>query len=496
MGFKPTAEQTRPAEFVKTGKDFLIEAFAGTGKTTTLNLIANSNFDKNILYVTFGKENIREARRKFPSNVTCSTAHSLAYQFVNQRIKMSAKQLLVNSISLDDISSSLNLDYFQFGTRELTIIVMTIAKNIITAFCKSTQYQMSPSLLKDRAFIDRGYLDESGDINEHVSMGYSIACEYWDQVAQGKARLTHDMYLKLWQISDPVLNYDLILFDEAQDADMLMVHVISRQSAQKVIVGDTHQQIYSFRGAVNALDHFKSSGESLRLTKAFRYGSEVAQLANQVLFNFKGIKAGIIGNEALDTRVERYDMDHDIIIGRNMQSLFSTMVDFTECGYHDFTCLTDTRIMLDIIYGIIALKKGNVPKNAFLRSFENYRQFEVYCDHAVGEMIPTYYRVLKDHGPKKVIGLLKTIGSKRNAKTILMTAHKCKGLEFDYVTLMDDFPNLNEPQDFDDLVTLNEEVNLQYVAATRGMKGVNISRCESLMKINSNVNSQDGANIQ
>lgn len=38
-----------------------------------------------------------------------------------------------------------------------------------------------------------------------------------------------------------------------------MTSIIEAQSCPKVIVGDPHQQIYSFRGAVNALDLLKST---------------------------------------------------------------------------------------------------------------------------------------------------------------------------------------------------------------------------------------------
>ena len=38
-----------------------------------------------------------------------------------------------------------------------------------------------------------------------------------------QAGISHDIYLKLWTQSDPIIPADFILFDEAQDADPLMM---------------------------------------------------------------------------------------------------------------------------------------------------------------------------------------------------------------------------------------------------------------------------------
>ena len=47
--------------------------------------------------------------------------------------------------------------------------------------------------------------------------------------------------------------YDVLLWDEAQDMNPAMLDVCLKQFKPKLVVGDSHQQIYSFRGAVDAL---------------------------------------------------------------------------------------------------------------------------------------------------------------------------------------------------------------------------------------------------
>jgi len=59
--------------------------------------------------------------------------------------------------------------------------------------------------------------------------------------------------LKKFQLSRPDLGYDVILFDEGQDASPVMLDIFMFQKAKKIIVGDVYQQIYGWRHAINAL---------------------------------------------------------------------------------------------------------------------------------------------------------------------------------------------------------------------------------------------------
>ena len=74
----PTAEQLDCIEKAKSNNKVTIEALAGSGKTSTLAMIANSLKEKSI-YLAFNKISAQEASSKFPSHVECRTTHSLAY---------------------------------------------------------------------------------------------------------------------------------------------------------------------------------------------------------------------------------------------------------------------------------------------------------------------------------------------------------------------------------------------------------------------------------
>src|SRR5450759_3611353 len=96
----------------------------------------------------------------------------------------------------------------------------------------------------------------------------------------GRLKPTHDVYLKQWQLSHPTLDFDVVLYDEAQDADPCIADVVEHQThAQLIAVGDSAQAIYGWRGAGDFLARLDAR-HRLRLTQSWRFGQAVADEAN------------------------------------------------------------------------------------------------------------------------------------------------------------------------------------------------------------------------
>ncbi len=67
--------------------DLIIEAKAGTGKTSTLKKLANMVPDSSILYLVYNTKNQIEAKKEFPENTDVMTTNSFCGKIVYKMFK-------------------------------------------------------------------------------------------------------------------------------------------------------------------------------------------------------------------------------------------------------------------------------------------------------------------------------------------------------------------------------------------------------------------------
>jgi hypothetical protein len=148
----------------------------------------------------------------------------------------------------------------------------SLVANAVSYFCSTSSQYPAPRHIQAPSWL---HPDDIESLQQHLSRSERRWLESIDQNHQ--AGIGHDIYLKLWAFSEPNIPADYVLFDEAQDADPLMLGILLRQrSTQVIYVGDAHQQIYAWRGAVNAMQQLPLP-ES-RLTTSFRFGERLPML--------------------------------------------------------------------------------------------------------------------------------------------------------------------------------------------------------------------------
>jgi antirestriction protein ArdC len=78
--------------------------------------------------------------------------------------------------------------------------------------------------------------------------------------------------------------YDIFMFDEAQDINDVMAKVLIDNALTMpiIMVGDSRQAIYAFRGSVEGLSKVDATYR-VPLTQSFRYGENIQHLANVIL---------------------------------------------------------------------------------------------------------------------------------------------------------------------------------------------------------------------
>ncbi|XP_033370247.1 F-box DNA helicase 1 [Parus major] len=286
---KLTHEQQRILNHkIEPGQTVKIMAFAGTGKTSTLVKYAEKFPELKFLYLAFNRAVVEKGKKVFPRNVTCKTFHSLAFGSAGRCYKDKGK-LNFSKMSVFSISSLLR----NCKGQSLFVRGKTVAQTLENFF-SSWDEEISEEHVPLWFRNTHGNMERVSPEEKRINV--EEAREIWhnmkelDGDVEKKYKMTCDGYLKLWQLSKPQLSgYDAIFVDEAQDCTPAIVDIVQSQKCGKILVGDPHQQIYTFRGAVNTLYSLPHS-HVFYLTQSFRFGPEIAYVGSTILDLCKGIR--------------------------------------------------------------------------------------------------------------------------------------------------------------------------------------------------------------
>jgi superfamily I DNA/RNA helicase len=470
---------------INSSSDLRINAVAGSGKTTTIIEYAASRPDNaSILYLAFNKSVKLEAVRKFAdyglTNVKVETAHSLAYKHIVFKNNYKVKAQGYKNSEICQL-----LDIRGNGEKHAEFVIANHISKFVAYFCNS-----------DKAKVQElNYLDTIVEANakSFVRSNYKFIEDgtrlLLAKMNSGEIEITHDFYLKKFQLSGPVLPYDYILFDEAQDASAAMLDVVMKQNATKVIVGDTHQQIYGWRHAVNSLD--KTDFNTLQLSTSFRFPQETANLATEVLawknHLFETQPVAITGKGAGKNNLIK------ATIARTNLGLLLNAIDFItdnskvkhiyfEGNISSYTYADDGASL----YDVLSLYNGNHDRirDKLVGSMKDMDDLEEYVEKTEDHQLATMIEIVQEYG-NEIHGILKSLKElhtgdedRGKAEMIFSTVHRAKGMEYDVVHLVNDFLSEGKLKDLKekhrndktasfDKARLNEEINLLYVAITR-----------------------------
>ena len=468
-------------DIINTNHNLVINAVAGSGKTTTLVAYAKSRpVGSRILYLAFNKTVKTEAIQKFTAeglkHVKVETAHSLAYD----RIMKNSGYQVVQGYNSYDLCEILGI---KTGDRQTDYVIGSHVNKFISYFCNNTATRVQEinyadviSDAKAKTFVNNFYTQIEKYTREALA-----------KMDKGEMSVTHDFYLKKFQLSNPVLKYDYILFDEGQDASGAMLDVFLKQAAIKIIVGDTHQQIYGWRYAINSLQQVDFP--VFNLSNSFRFNDEVALVANKILSWKKQLKqpaaVKIIGvGTAVDTGFTK------ATLGRTNLSLLLNAISqwqhgaikkiFFEGNINSYTFADEGASLYDVLS--LYNNKPEKIKDKLIAGLKDLKELEEYIDKTEDNSLKMIVDVVKEFGNKlpSLISELKAnhTTTKEEADMIFSTVHRCKGMEYDEVTLLNDFINEEKLKNYiskagGDKITgqdrnrFAEEINILYVAVTR-----------------------------
>ena len=471
--------------------DIKINAVAGSGKTTTIIEYAKARpANSKILYIAFNKSVKLEAAKKFAAkgltNVKVETAHSLAYKHIVFKHGYKVKQ----GYKTNEIAELLGLE--GNGEKHGQYIVANHINKFIAYFCNSNKQKVQ----------DLNYLDvvNDGKAKTFVKTFYAYIENktrlLLKKMDAGEIEITHDFYLKKFQLSHPQLPYDYILFDEGQDASEAMLDIFLKQKATKVIVGDTHQQIYGWRYAVNSLE--KTGFATFHLSASFRFTQDIANLAMRTLQwkehleEYRPINISGKGNSK--------EKKTKAVLARTNLGLLLKVIEYVtekeklehiyfEGNINSYTYADDGASLYDVLN--LYNGKRNMIRDKLIGEMKNMQELEEYIDKTEDMQLGMMVEIVNEYG-NEIPGIIKSIkekhisdDEKEKAEIIFSTVHRCKGMEYDAVQLVEDFiteekikkakedaekekdKKPGESRKELNKAKLNEEINLLYVAVTR-----------------------------
>lgn len=457
----PTPEQQAILDRSPTGTVKVV-AGAGCGKTSTL-VSYGRRWPARALYLAFNRAIADEAGRKFPPLVETRTAHSFAHR------------------ALD------------VGRRKAEVIPryrhehLRAFDRMIHPVAGMSDWQVRAAILRtiDTFLIDGGSKIRPDHCDLAAKSQRVAVRKMTREIVKTLLKfdrhdlpITHDTYLKafeLWHRIEGGFGY--LLLDEAQDLNPVLISIARKAALPTILVGDPYQSIYRFRGAVDAMDEFDAA--ELPLTLSWRFGPQVAELANRILrYSSKPPRHRLHGNPDRETAVLRYGgklqaRAGTAILARTNARLFESLA-LIEQPFHLVGGIADLQRQLSSALALRQRRHHHVVDPGVAR-FTSWAMFDHAADRGDGEA-----RRLRDiverHGDRlpDILTRLGTLHREREADAALIvsTAHKAKGREFDTVVVLDDFEDPAELaarrlKDAKKATEADQQINLLYVACTR-----------------------------
>ncbi|RAT17414.1 DNA helicase [Lonsdalea populi] len=454
MSYSDTPEQA--AVIGWSGHRLVVKAFAGTGKTSTLVRFALANPESRMLYLAYNRAVRDEAEQKFPFNVECKTSHQLAWPNFGRHYQ----HRLTGNLRITDVARQLNTRHWPLARAAITTF---------NAFLCSGDTEFGHQHLPD---------DEA---RSGLSDGKILAAaqRLWHESARkdGTFPVTHDVYLKLYQLSRPDFStrWHTVLFDEGQDANPVTQSLVLTQRCNVVLVGDRHQQIYRFRGAENALDAPQlADADQLCLTHSFRFGPAVAGVANMLLAR-QGETLAVVGNGGSDNVVAHLPKDagqeHVAILSRTVAGVIGAALQASLAGKKVYwvggIASYKTEEMEDL-YWFSADMPERMQSPQLAREYRNFDEFEAVARATKDADMNQALRLLDRYFPlpqKLQVMREHAVTNENQAQVTVSTAHRSKGLEWPVVVLDEDFADITDPLMAE--CERIDETNLLYVAVTR-----------------------------
>jgi len=474
----------------------VVEAFAGTGKTTTILEAMKYASAQRPLLCAFNKRIADEMKAKCGGAFEVKTLHGVGFGIIrrywdNARVDQKRSYDLARAAAGIDAPDAIVKKVQKLaGLGKGAGVHPDDTKIWDTILNLSIIHDCEP----DDEWIDAGWTAE------RVCQLAILAMQRARQVDDDGACIDFDdmIYLPLangW--ARPM--HDLVIVDEAQDMNPTQLELarrVCRPDGRIVVVGDRRQAIYSFRGAdSNAIERMKTelSAQVLKLTTTYRCGKAIVEQARKIVPDFNAHESNGAGEvkvlaSGLDALVAAAEIG-DFVLSRKNAPLVRVCLALLRKGK---AARIEGRDVAASLRSIV--KRWNKVRNVeqLLERIDRWKEREIAKAKKHGDTPATQEKcntvtdqaeVLKAlcegiATPAELEARLTTMfgdsETDRRPTIVCSSIHRSKGLEADRVFILREtlYPNrmralaLKLPSEPDPI----EEQNLEYVAVTRAKR--------------------------
>ncbi|MFD5123555.1 UvrD-helicase domain-containing protein [Streptomyces sp. NPDC058385] len=464
----PTDEQTTAADTFRAGDHLALQAGAGTGKTTTLALLAQATKRRG-RYLAYNRAIAQDATTRFPRNVLCKTPHALAYAGVGHRY---TRRLNAPRRPAWQAGQALGITKaVRVGEHQVTQKALANATlRTVTRFCHTADEAITTSHVPRLRGLEDP--DLHAQFATHIVPFAHKAWADLQNVDDGAVRFDHDHYLKIWALARPHIDADFLLLDEAQDTNPVVEQIFlsQRDHAQLVMVGDSAQAIYHWRGAKDVMTGF--DGTQLSLSQSFRFGPDLAAEANRWLHHADA-PIRLTGTPAVPTELGPVAQPDAVLCRTNVGAMAQVMT--LMAAEHRVALAGGGDSLQALALAARDLKEGRRTHHPELILFPCWGDLQDYAAYdPAGHDLQPLVNLVDTHGTDAILTAVAQLTPEPHAQVTVSTAHKAKGREWPRVLIADDFAR---PQDVtaDEQATTtaapepidDAEARLAYVAVTR-----------------------------
>lgn len=489
MSFQNTAEQDAIISAVRSSTDSLmINALAGTGKTTTIQLAFQTHAEP-CMAVAFNVKNKKDMEKKLPGHFSVKTLNGLGHTAWAQSI--GKKGLGVDEDKLFNMLKEMapkDLAKEQF-TSVLALVKAARHSGLIPAsFGKK-------GLIPDEYetwenFAWEQMLDVSDNVVFHarklltasITAAYKGVIDYDDQIYM--SALFGGLFPR----------FNTVIVDEAQDLSPLNHIQLRRMMAKRyVVVGDPRQAIYAFRGAssdsMEKMRELSPNWIDLSLTTTFRCSKAVVRRVNDFIPEFNAAEANAEG-QVLNYHLQEWDWSavpkdrgKIAILSRNNAPIIAMAFKLIQRGIGAQVLGRDIGKTLITLVKKVCGENNELPVHQCIEKIQSWIENEIAKARAKKQ--ESKIATIHDRGNSlmavanlsgaKTLGDIQTnllrIFADEGALVTLSTGHRAKGMEWDVVIHLN--PNLIPSKyalaarEEGNPVPYEQDMNLKYVIETR-----------------------------